>query len=131
MNFEQEKTDNNISSRQPIFIVVLLILLSGAGFYYFNQQITNSMTSILSINTDSYSVAQDPVIDFQFLNSDEFKNLESFPDYPSFKEDDDLNIAPGKANPFSPSGIRQQQPTKVQNQVVQDAATTPDSKTAQ
>ncbi|MFA5080363.1 MAG: hypothetical protein WC472_01935 [Candidatus Paceibacterota bacterium] len=107
MNFEQENTENSLDSKQPIFVAIILIALAGAGFYYFNQQITESMKSLLAINNEPYTIPQDPNIKFEFLNSEDFKNLEEFPDYPSFKEDDELNVGPARPNPFIPiSGMK-------------------------
>ncbi|MCK9393545.1 MAG: hypothetical protein WCX30_00200 [Candidatus Paceibacterota bacterium] len=102
MNFEQEKTENSLNSKQPIFVAIILIALSGIGFYYFNQQIMESMKSLLAINNEPYIIPRDPDIKFSFLNSEEFKNLEQFPDYASFKEDDELNVGPARPNPFIP-----------------------------
>lgn len=115
MNFEEEKNENN-SSRQPIMVVALLIIIAGACFYYFNQQITNSITNALAPNTEPFSLAPDPDIKFNFLNSKEFNDLVEFPDYASFKEDDELTIKPGRLNPFSADG------TGVPVQVNQPAA---------
>ncbi|MCK9578485.1 hypothetical protein M0R01_03265 [bacterium] len=122
MNFEEEK--NEISnSKQPILIVILLVIIAGACFYYFNQQITSSITKALTPNTEPFSLAADPSIKFDFLNSKEFADLVSFPDYPSFKEDDELTVKPGRINPFSASGIGIQRPqVSTESPKVQDQA---------
>ncbi|MDD5639571.1 MAG: hypothetical protein PHR47_02075 [Candidatus Pacebacteria bacterium] len=125
MNFEQENTENSLNSKQPIFIAIVLIALSGAGFYYFNQQITESIKSLLAINNEPYTISQDPDIKFDFLNSEDFNNLEEFPDYPSFKEDDELNVGPARPNPFIPiSGIKKTVILENQNTSDQTTPTT-------
>lgn len=104
MNFEQETVENSSPSRQPIFIVVLLIAVSGAAFYYFNQQLTSSITTMLNASDITFEIPPEPKIDFDFLASEEFQNLDNFPDYPNFKEGEKIEVKVGRSNPFLPYG---------------------------
>lgn len=116
MNFEQETTENTSSSKQPIFIVILLIAISGAAFYYFNQQLTSSITTMLNASDVNFEISAEPKIDFDFLTSAEFENLESFPDYPSFKENEAIQVQVGRSNPFLPYNgyVQETEPLQVQ-----------------
>jgi len=126
MNFDEEKTESN--SKQPILVVLILLIIAGVAFYYFNQQITNSLATALAPDTQPFTIPADPDIKFNFLNSKEFAELASFPDYPSFKEDDVLTVKAGRINPFSPSGIGIQAPQKpAENQTVQNQSSVEES----
>ncbi len=106
MNFEQEKTEINAPSSQPIVMVIIIIALSAACFYYFNQQIKESIQTMLIDSSDIiFEIPPVPKIDFAFLKSDEFNELERFPDYDSFKPSESISsIQVGRSNPFVPFG---------------------------
>ena len=76
--------------------VILLIIILVAAFFVFKfftkPKETGPSTTILAT----------PNIDYSFLTSPAFEALESFPDYPSFQEDEGTSIIPGRANPFAP-----------------------------
>jgi hypothetical protein len=81
---------------EKIWPVLLLIIILVAAFFvikYFtkNQEIEPSTTILAT-----------PNIDYSFLTSPAFEALESFPDYPSFQEDEGTSITPGRVNPFAP-----------------------------
>jgi hypothetical protein len=123
MNFEKETIETTSTTNQPIIIMVLILALSAAAFYYFNQQIKESINTMLNGSEISFEISPEPKIDFEFLKSEEFANLESFPDYPSFKENEKIEIAIGRNNPFVPfSGYVVESP---QEEVVQEVKENP------
>ncbi|MDD4409065.1 MAG: hypothetical protein PHW52_00230 [Candidatus Pacebacteria bacterium] len=104
MNFEKETTEVSTSSNQPIFVMILIIALSGGCFYYFSQTIKQSISNMLNNSEVTFQIPPEPKINFDFLKSDDFKNLESFPVYSSFQASEKIEIKIGRSNPFVPYG---------------------------
>lgn len=93
MEINTEEKNLNLNKLAPVLILLLLVAAVFFGFKYFTKpQATGPSSTIYSI----------PNIDFDFLTSSELEELESFPVYPSFQEDDATSITPGRANPFAP-----------------------------
>lgn len=104
MNFENETKEVGPSSSQPILVMILIIAIAGACFYYFNQSIKDSISSLLSSSDITFEMPPEPKIDFEFLKGEEFGSLESFPEYPSFQATQDIEavVVVGRENPFLP-----------------------------
>ncbi|HPD19771.1 MAG TPA: hypothetical protein PLV95_00845 [Candidatus Pacearchaeota archaeon] len=83
----------NINKIAPWLVLLLLVVAVFFGFKYFTKpQETGSSSAVYSV----------PNIDFNFLTSPQLEELEPFPVYPSFQEDDASSIISGRANPFAP-----------------------------
>jgi hypothetical protein len=101
---------------KPILLVGGILVLIAIGFYFFNK---NSPSVSFLPQTQSTPVNMSAInIDFTFLNSPEFEALESFPDYPDFRESTGTGTIPaGRVNPFlPPSGINLQTEGTAQTQ---------------
>lgn len=75
--------------------ILLIVMIVGIFFLF----------KFFTKNTETESLAGTlpvPNIDYSFLTSPAFEALESFPDYPSFREDEGTAVTPGRANPFAP-----------------------------
>lgn len=93
----------SLTKSRPIILIIILIGLLVFAFFFYSKNFSTSFVSNLTTPINTNVTYQSPVsIDFEFLKSDAFNNLESFPDYPQFKGSDGLGIKTGRVNPFIP-----------------------------